>query len=168
MKLRELTPVHKIACYNELKEMLRKHDKEFVPPLSSRDSAVHTNFDELSYSCNIGMYCNEMIKHNVYVVVDEDKIVALIAFRYNYTNKYIRKTPNIYVSTVIVDNRYRGKGIADKLYEELMTKGLPIYVRTWSTNKSHIRVLDKLQFDLIKTIENDRGEGIDTLYYKYE
>jgi hypothetical protein len=40
--------------------------------------------------------------------------------------------------------------------------------RTWSTNASHLDLLDELGFDLIKRVEDDRGDGIDTVYYGIE
>ena len=40
-----------------------------------------------------------------------------------------------------------------------------IFTRTWSTNAAHIKILDKFNFEIIKCIENDRGDGIDTVYF---
>lgn len=41
-----------------------------------------------------------------------------------------------------------------------------VTTRTWSTNHSHIHVLMKLGFELVKKIDNSRGEGVDTVYYR--
>jgi ribosomal protein S18 acetylase RimI-like enzyme len=40
-----------------------------------------------------------------------------------------------------------------------------IFTRTWSTNTAHISILKKYNFREIHRIENDRGEGIDTVYF---
>jgi hypothetical protein len=41
----------------------------------------------------------------------------------------------------------------------------PIFTRTWDGNAGHLKVLDRLGFSLLETLENDRGPGIHTVYY---
>jgi len=43
-----------------------------------------------------------------------------------------------------------------------------IVTRTWSTNISHSNLLHKLSFKEIKHIINHRGNGINTVYYRYK
>ena len=40
-----------------------------------------------------------------------------------------------------------------------------IATRTWSTNYSHMHILDNLGFKLVQRDINDRGVNIDTVYY---
>jgi hypothetical protein len=44
-------------------------------------------------------------------------------------------------------------------------KGKNIATRTWSTNFSHMHILDKLGFKLVQRDLDDRGVNIDTVYY---
>ena len=37
--------------------------------------------------------------------------------------------------------------------------------RTWSQNEKHLRLLNGLGFELVKTIPHHRGPGVHTLYY---
>lgn len=38
--------------------------------------------------------------------------------------------------------------------------------RTWSTNDAHIHILQSIGFVMVKNIDNDRGIGINTLYFE--
>ena len=40
-----------------------------------------------------------------------------------------------------------------------------IFTRTWSTNASQMNILPKMQFCELERIPNDRGDGIDTVYF---
>ena len=74
-----------------------------------------------------------------------------------------------YVTTIIVEEEQRGKGITTTFYKTLFARLDPtdtVTTRTWSTNNDHIHVLMKLGFDMVKSIEDSRGEGIDTVYYR--
>jgi RimJ/RimL family protein N-acetyltransferase len=54
------------------------------------------------------------------------------------------------------------------MYEHLFFTLFPthhLFTRTWSTNAAHIAILGKFGFSQIARIENDRGEGIDTVYF---
>ena len=77
--------------------------------------------------------------------------------------------PNIYLSTLVLSAESRGKGITKKLYAHLFNELYPeknIFTRTWSTNAPHIKILDYFGFDEMVRIKNDRGNGIDTVYFE--
>ena len=76
--------------------------------------------------------------------------------------------PNIYLSTLMLKSEARGKHLTQKMYDYLFNNlyaDRSIFTRTWSTNGAHLRILEKFDFKLIKTIPNDRGVGIDTVYF---
>ena len=61
----------------------------------------------------------------------------------------------------------RGKGLMKGFYQK-MIELFPlcnIYTRTWHTNISHLKVLDKLGFSLLVQLPDHRGPGMDTVYY---
>ena len=83
----------------------------------------------------------------------------------------IQNTPLLYTTTIIVDEEYRGQKATNKLYEELFeiakSKGFcTIGVRTWNSNNAHLKILGQTGFELVSTIKNDRGAGIDAVYCK--
>ncbi|NLP58322.1 hypothetical protein [Lutibacter sp. B1] len=40
-----------------------------------------------------------------------------------------------------------------------------ITIRTWSTNFTQLKMLEKRKYRLVKEIKNHRGEGISSLYF---
>lgn len=74
----------------------------------------------------------------------------------------------LYITTVIVGKKYRRKGIPTAMYEKLMQE-FPVrefLIRTWSENRGQWAALKKLWFQLLKCIPDDRGKGMDTVYYE--
>ena len=58
-----------------------------------------------------------------------------------------------------------------KIIEEIVkgqTTSAFIATRTWSTNKTHIKILTDLGYKVILTIKNDRGKGLHTVYFAKE
>jgi ribosomal protein S18 acetylase RimI-like enzyme len=166
-----------------IKNLIVICDEEFIPPLSYRENAVapiakmhvhekdcESYFEIISVQNNIVAYCN-------------DKIVAFMSFRHNESHDHfdgvVRDGDVVnYVSTICVDKNFRRYGIANRLYDFIENKnnGLPrgvygecVATRTWHTNESHIKLLDKRGYCLTDTLLNDRisnaGEKIDTVYF---
>ncbi len=167
-----------------IKELLMLADKEFVPPLSLRHSSSQLNFNNKQKTENIENYLNDILKQeNILVIDDEkDKIVGFLSFKFDYIlnfddeRKFGLEKNNIYISTIIVNKKYRGRGITYSMYKLLLSK-FPqkyLYTRTWSGNNSHIFILNKLDFSELYRAENDRIETLlngkqknhDTIYYQ--
>ena len=76
-----------------------------------------------------------------------------------------------YLTTLCVWPDYRGQGISEVMYAEaekdIAAKfpGSRITLRTWSTNGAQEHILDKLGYSLVRRLKDDRGEGIDTVYF---
>lgn len=154
---------------NEIFEMVRTGEKDFVPPLSSRSSTTQTNLTGGEGSLDgVVSYFNEMIKQKFACAVEDNKILGFVSFKENYLTDAYNKTPNIYLSTLILKPEARGKNLTFNMYDYLFNvvySKSSIYTRTWSTNAPHIKILSKFNFQEILRKENDRGEGIDTVYY---
>ncbi len=151
--------------------MLVESDGEFVPPLSSRVSTTQTDFSfNQKVGDGIGSYFEELKKQRLLIAVENGELVAFVSFRENYENDRItaEEFPNIYISTVLVSANGRGKGLTQKMYEALFKKyeGSNIFTRTWSTNMAHIKILSKFEFETFCVLKDDRGRGIDTVYFK--
>ena len=155
----------------QIRELVWMADEEFVPALSARYSTTQKDLPSLEVEKNRGPqnYFEEMIQQSFLVHVEAGKIVGFIS----YIPQYLLRIPGDekgymvqYISTIIVHPKYRNKGITEKMYTEMQHMAtLPLATRTWSTNYVHIRILNKLQFEVIATIENDRGNNIDTVYF---
>ena len=114
-----------------------------------------------------------MYRQPILAAFEEDKIIGFVFFKENYTNEIISaaELPNIYISTLIVAEEARGKGLTLKMYYHLFVGLYPersVFTRTWLTNAAHTKIL--LHFDFTELIRKyeERGKGIDTVYYKKE
>lgn len=156
-------------------DLLCKCDKEFTPPLSSREgpkqatlkgTVVNTDtlpkqyFDQISKQCFILAFNQD------------DLLIGFMTFINNYVCESLRAIgKSNYVSTVCVEPKMRRLGVLKKLYtyieEELPTDYRSNYIstRTWSTNTGHIRVLESRSYYLVESLVDHRGPGIDTVYY---
>lgn len=163
----------KVAFYDTLFEMMVKSDNDFIPPLSKRSSTTQMNLKENSTSGGNGSirsYLDEMMEQKILLCIEDGELLGFVSFKENYTCDVIgnENLPNIYLSTLILDEKARGKGLTKKMYAHLFEEIYPdrsIFTRTWSTNVAHIKILGGFDFEIIKRIDNDRGEGIDTVYF---
>ncbi len=170
MDFRILKPEEHPAFYGQIFEMMQESDRDFVPPLSARSSTTQKNLTKTSGSIEgLKSYFEEMKKQRFMVCTDSDVLVAFVSFRENFTNDKIHDTdlPNIYLSTLIMRPEYRGQRVTQTMYEKLFEiySDTNIFTRTWSTNGAHIRILSKFGFETAATLKNDRGNGIDTVYF---
>lgn len=163
-------------------EMLTSCDKEFIPPLSTRNATTQTDFNSCSIVSDLPLYqywIDILKQQNILAFVD-GYLAGFMSFKYNYKignwfSVEIRENDvNNYISTVCIHKNYRRLGIARKMYDYI-EKNLPdeyksnyISTRTWSTNINHIKLLHQCNFLLIHTISNDREYNnlkFDTLYF---
>ncbi|MBR6572096.1 MAG: GNAT family N-acetyltransferase [Clostridia bacterium] len=170
MDIRILEKQKQHEIYDSAYRLLAEADNEFVPPLSSRSSSTQQNFSNTLQSDNITTYFEQLKNQRFAVVFEEGELISFVSFKENYTCSEISENelPNIYLSTLVVSPKARGKGVTTALYQKLFTEyeKVNIFTRTWSTNFAHIKILGKYGFEVIKVLKDDRGIGIDTVYFK--
>ena len=156
----------------DIRDLLILTDDEFHPPLSGRDGPTQTNDLDTERNDAIDSYHEELMEQPFILAFDDERVVGFLAFRNGYETPEIGDfSPSNYVSTLVVHPDHRRQGYARQMYEMLLTNLSASYrspyvtTRTWSTNESHLTLLDELGFRNLATIEDDRGEGIDTVYY---
>ena len=147
-------------------------DGDFYPPLSSRDSSVSASFSPANTTGTHETYFSEMKNQVLLVARDVSGIVGFMSFRHAFRMPELGDwNPVNYITTVCVDLNQRGKGTCSAFYDFMLNKLPPdqkcdvTATRTWSLNENHLRLLTKLNFSLVKKIVNDRGPGVDTVYY---
>lgn len=163
---------------NQVKSILYSCDKEFLPALSLRENSTQTKLKYPSKYVSSHKpisYYKTMIKQSFILAMDGRSVVGFMSFIYDYKNdvydKAIDTDINLYITTLCVKKIYRGNRISYKLYEKIESLKVQdkrigyISTRTWSENHTHLKTLYNLGYHLIKTISNDRGEGIDTVYF---
>lgn len=167
MELKIFEALQEPAYLQQLLELLRMADKEFIPPLSSRSS---TTQQTLSGGTGDGVetYFEEMKEQCFVLAIDGCRIAGFMSFRKDYSCEHIPAGTNLYASTSVVHPDYRGQGLMKGFYLAMIHHypDRPIYTRTWQENFAHLRVLDKLGFKQIALLESHRGPGIHTVYFK--
>lgn len=159
----------------ELRNILYEIDYEFIPPLSYRDSTTFSFGDSTTNHNKPEDYLKNVLNQAIILSKkkSDSQVVGFMSYIPNYSVE-IKNEKNIicyYISTVGVTKGWRGHGITNQFYKliEEIVKGQTIsdYVatRTWSTNRTHIKILTDLGYKNVSTIENDRGNGIHTVYF---
>ncbi len=165
---------------NQILKLLELSDKEFVPPLSSRESTTQNVFGGNAATDNAGINTYfETLKHQRFIIaLKGDRVLGFLSYitkpsaRFCEQNKLPR--PCCYVTTIIVVKDERRTGIAGLLYEELFRKNRRrnIATRTWHDRNEEAKknyhtslLLGRFRFSECHRIENARGENIDTVYY---
>jgi len=170
MTIRVLRPEDKAAYRDEMRAMMEKSDREFVPPLSFRASTVQKDLAGGTPG-DVGPYFGEMMKQEIIAAFDGNDLLGYLSYKKDYVNDVIGKEslPNLYLSTLISKQEARGRGLGAALFLELMQVIYPdrnVFTRTWSTNAVQIHILGKLGFHEIHRVKDGRGPGIDTVYYR--
>lgn len=170
MEICILEKAQQARIYDEAYKLLEAADNEFVPPLSARSSSTQRDFSASAQSQSIALYFEELKKQRFAAVFEAGALIAFVSYKENYSCAEIPEgeLPNIYLSTLVVSPAARGKGVTKALYGKLFSEyeKVNIFTRTWSTNIAHIKILEHYGFDVIRVLENDRGGGIDTVYFK--
>lgn len=167
MKMAYFASVATSGYGKEIRQMLALADKEFIPPLSARSSTTQATLSGNGYGNGIDAYYAAMENQPVIIAMVDGAVAGFMAFKFDHTCDEIKRTPNVYASTCVVDPAHRGKGMMRKFYEKMigLYPGRPICTRTWSTNVSHLHVLEKLGFSQIACLKDHRGPGLDTVYF---
>ena len=147
-----------------------KADTDFVPPLSARTDTIQKFKDIPNVPNSNGpkVFFEEIKKEQFIFIINDGKIEGFMSFIKDYE---LHLDDEIiicdYITTIIIDSKNRNKGYTKKMYDVILNerKGRNIGTRTWSTNHSHLHILDKLGFKLVRTDKDDRGKNIDSVYY---
>lgn len=153
--------------------MLELCDQDFVPPLSHRNSTSQTNWAETEEKTDgIAEYLENICSQHVVLWKEEGVVRAFMTWKDHFNCENLEAYPDsCYLTTLCVWPDYRGQGISEVMYAEaekdIAAKfpGSRITLRTWSTNGAQEHILDKLGYSLVRRLKDDRGEGIDTVYF---
>jgi ribosomal protein S18 acetylase RimI-like enzyme len=157
----------------EVWNILKKADKEFVPPLSMRNSTYQRKMNEVGEKGDEEpkAYFEMMENQKFILALYGRSVIGFLSFISDHQVQYpVSGTAEKaeYITTIVVADGYRNMGITGKMYQKMfeLSSHKKIITRTWSTNYVHIHILEILGFELAEKIVNDRGEGIATVYYR--
>ena len=114
----------------------------------------------------------EIAKLNEQRVQELERISGLTSEQAKeYLLKTVEDDVKIDTAKMIKEMEHRAKEEADKKakeYVEESSRYTVMALRTWSTNKAQLHLMEKMDFHCETRLKNDRGEGIDTLYFVKE
>ena len=173
MEIRILDKAEQANIYDRAYTMLEAADDEFVPPLSSRSSSTQRDLTGGEKNTDgIQKYFEQLKSQRFAAAYEDGELIAFVSYKEDYISPEIspEELPNIYISTLVASPAARGKGVAKAMYAYLFAayKNANVFTRTWSTNFAHIKILQAFDFQTIKVLKDDRGSGIDTVYFKKE
>lgn len=157
----------------EIRRLLELCDQDFVPPLSHRNSTSQTNWAETEEKTDgIAEYLENICGQHVVLWKEKGVVRSFMTWKDHFNCEHLEAYPDsCYLTTLCVQPEYRGQGISEVMYAEAEKdiaakfQESRITLRTWSTNGAQEHILKKLGYDLVKRLKNDRGEGIDTVYF---
>ena len=160
--LRDTDPVVRDRIW----DLICRCDDDFYPPLSTREPTdsvmVQTGVKESKPHTFF-----EMIQ-GTSVLVDSEDVNGVIAFYKGYVLDEVDDIPRTYVMFILVDPDARGRGLGRSLYEAMFEhmsgSEAPVVTRTWSTNYSHLALARSMGLTRSVVLENDRGNGVDTVF----
>ena len=155
-----------------VKALLFAADREFVPPLSARSGTTQTELEQAPAQESGPERYFRMMEAQSFVIAAEDGQVQ--GFMSYIPDRELeldgRSLICDYVSTIVVSPGQRGRGLTGRMYRALISArpGKRTATRTWSENRAHLHLLRRLGFELAYRIPDDRGPGVDTVYYVHE
>ncbi len=148
------------ARLEEVEFLIEKYEGEFVPPLSERPSAGGG-----LEGGSLREYISSLLSAKVLAAKKDGRVIGCLCYKMQMLPFVSKPVP--LVSTVIVEKPFRSAGVGRALYQKAISENKELYVRTWNTNTNHIKLLESLGFQEVYRIENHRGKGIDTVYWRY-
>ena len=160
----------KLDIKDKIRKLLLSEDKSFVPQLSSRTSTTQNFSSNQATQHSIDNYLAAIADQSIIVLKEGRTVAGFLSYRKEHECADAGAKSCAYVSTIIVNPHYQGQRLTYDMYYELFSRvqktGMPVVTRTWSTNAAHLHILNQLGFKLMKQIKDNRGESIDTVYYR--
>ncbi|ADI74349.1 GCN5-related N-acetyltransferase [Methanohalobium evestigatum Z-7303] len=146
--------------FHRIHRFMELVNDEFFPPLDKREKSIDKRIQQTILNTNSAYLIAESETENNFCF-----IAGLIGFE-----KYWKSEDDAYINFLAVHPEYRGMGLSSKLEKQLELKLkqdgiLYINVCTWSTNKPVLNFYEKMNYRINSVLKNDRGNGIDTIYY---
>ena len=145
---------------------------DFCPSLRCRTGSSQQNFSRGNGTDSVEEYLREMLGQKFLLAVEQGQILSFLTYKTGYSCPDLAGyAPCDYATTMITDPARRGEGIGALLYTALENRpdrSRFIGTRTWSTNTAQMHIFPKRGWKAVCVKKNDRGEGIDTVYFVHE
>lgn len=148
--------LYKSKDYNKVLKFMRSVDKDFNPPIETREGGLKKYFDEILKK-NYNIYLLE--KYNFFLFFP--KIIGAIMFYKDSNGEDV-------IKYIAIAKEYRGKGYGAEMMEMALLsilKSKKIILRTWLTNRIAISLYKKFGFQIYKISDDKDRLGKDKSIY---
>lgn len=160
----------------EIYDLLKECDLDFWPPLSARSGTSQKELSGARQSAGgVRSYYEEILQQSAILAKRGEETIGFLSYRPSYRCQALEQFGEVcYMTTLCLRHTERGKGLSPSIYraaEQRIRQRFPgrlITFRTWSTNQAQMHLVQKLGYRCVAVLENDRGEGVDTMYYVKE
>lgn len=149
-----------LGDYHRIYRFMKLVNDDFTPPLDEREKNIQERIQNTLYKPDSGYLIleSQTMDSNIF-------IIGIIGF-----DKYWKNEMDAYINFLAIHPEYRGLGLSSILVKKVESKlkyeGIQhINVCTWSTNKPVLNFYEKRNFQVNQVLKNDRGYGLDTIYY---
>ena len=156
-------------------DILVECDNDFVPPLSYRAGTKQTDWTHKGAThAGVRDYFDTVMQQHVLLWKRDGETIAFMSFRPHEVTPHLEQYGSVcYLSTLCVRHACRGQGLSPKIYRAAQQwarehGGEITVLRTWSTNAAQMHLMGKLGYVEKARLKDDRGAGVDTVYYVHE
>ena len=157
----------------EIFEILNKCNEDFCPPLSQRKDTSQKNLSPGSENKDgVMKYYSALLKQHTAIGKVNGRVVSFLSYKTEYTCIELESYGEVYyLTTLCILPEFRGMGYSEELYKTVMNnifsedRNAVVSLRTWSTNRAQMHLMKKLGFSCAKVLKDNRGKGIDTMYF---
>jgi len=147
-------------------------DDAFWPPLRARtpEQGLSVGAGEV-LDAKPDAYWASIQQHALISAAEDGRVLGMMSVARDKRLDALELTVAAYLSTLIVAESARGRGLARQLYARLFELARSwsaepsVATRTWSTNAAHLPLIAQLGFEERLRLKDDRGVGIDTVYF---
>ncbi|WMW21416.1 GNAT family N-acetyltransferase [Methanolobus mangrovi] len=152
------------ADYLQVRRFIELVDTDFYPPLSERGGGIPERVDA-GLDTPKGNFLVARLKERD-SSDHTDGIVGMVGYTRNW-----KSDDSAYINFLATHPQHRNQGISRELclrLEEFLGEQeiKRIYLCTWSSNPAAIKFYEKLGYYAYSVVLDDRGRGINTIYYK--
>ncbi|WP_292466515.1 GNAT family N-acetyltransferase [Methanolobus sp.] len=150
--------------YLQVKRFIELVDNDFHPPLSEREGGISERIDVGLDTSKANFFVARLKERDSSDHIDG--IVGMVGYTMNW-----KSGDTAYINFLATNPLYRNYGISRNLCLRLEDKlkkqdFKTIYLCTWSSNPAAIYFYEKLGYYAYSVVLDDRGRGINTIYYK--
>jgi len=149
---------------NLIAGLLEENNDDFNPPINKR---LKLTQEKARAGGSILKVLENVKEYSSLIVCEDEKPIGVLIYEENPINTSLRRTKiDVAIHFIAVNKDRRREGFGLNLYKELIkeNEGKSFLVSSWSSNRAHINLLERLGFVISLTKINELEEN-EHIYY---